>query len=77
MITSYRTACYTAQILLRWAVSRGTIPIPKSAQPEHIAENIDIFDFGLTSREQDAITALDQRRRFVDPFEWWGVPYFG
>ncbi len=48
------------QIVLRWHVELGNVAIPKSANPQRIAENIDIFDFGLGSDEVDAISALDQ-----------------
>ena len=34
-----------AQIALRWAVQQGIPVIPKSSNPEHIAENFDLFDF--------------------------------
>ncbi|MHA2170067.1 MAG: aldo/keto reductase [Candidatus Kariarchaeaceae archaeon] len=37
-----------AQILLRWAVQYGVIPIPKSSQPSRIGENISIYDFSLS-----------------------------
>lgn len=64
------------QILLNWAVARGTVAIPKTAQPERMAENIDIFDFELTKEEQEAIAALDKNYRTCNPVDWWGVPYF-
>lgn len=57
----------TAQIALRWAMQRGTIPIPKTQSPDHLRENFDLFEFTLTSGELDAITALDQHKRFNDP----------
>ena len=65
-----------AQVLLNWAVGRGTIVIPKSVTPERIAENIDIFDFELTADEQNEINALNKNYRFVNPSTWWGIPYF-
>lgn len=34
-----------AQILLRWNVQQGIIPIPKSKTPARLAENIAVFDF--------------------------------
>jgi diketogulonate reductase-like aldo/keto reductase len=48
-----------AQVVLRWHVDHGLSAIPKSVRPERIAENIDIFDFSLTSDEVAAIDALD------------------
>jgi diketogulonate reductase-like aldo/keto reductase len=52
-----------AQIILRWHIELGTSPIPKSVRPERIAENIDIFDFALTSEDIQAINALDTGER--------------
>jgi len=52
-----------AQIILRWQIELGTSPIPKSVRPERISENIDIFDFALTSEEVQAINALDTGER--------------
>jgi diketogulonate reductase-like aldo/keto reductase len=65
-----------AQILLNWAVGRGTVAIPKSTTPERIAENIDIFDFELTDEEKNDINSLNKNYRFVNPSSWWGIPYF-
>jgi len=47
------------QVVLRWHIDLGTVAIPRSANPGRIAENIDIFDFMLTSDEISAISALD------------------
>lgn len=52
-----------AQIILRWQIELGTSPIPKSVRSERIAENIDIFDFALTSEEVQAINALGTSER--------------
>jgi 2,5-diketo-D-gluconate reductase A len=49
-----------AQIVLRWHVQRGLIPIPKTSNPQRLAENIDVFDFELGSDEMDEITGLDR-----------------
>lgn len=48
-----------AQIVLRWHMQLGLVAIPKSANPDRIAQNIDIFDFELTDAELESITALD------------------
>jgi diketogulonate reductase-like aldo/keto reductase len=46
------------QVILRWQVQLGSIPIPKSATPERQRANLDVFAFDLTTDEVDAITAL-------------------
>jgi 2,5-diketo-D-gluconate reductase A len=47
-----------AQVILRWHVEIGSLPIPKSATASRQAENLDIFGFSLLADEVDAITAL-------------------
>jgi 2,5-diketo-D-gluconate reductase A len=47
-----------AQVILRWQVQLGSVPIPKSATPARQAENLDVFNFELTDAEVAAITAL-------------------
>lgn len=56
-----------AQVVLRWGVQRGTAVIPKTCKPERLVENLSLFDFSLTEEEMDAISALNQNRRFNDP----------
>ena len=53
-----------AQIILRWHIQEGTIVFPKSSNPVHIKENIDIFDFELTEEEMDEIRQLDKGFRY-------------
>jgi 2,5-diketo-D-gluconate reductase A len=49
-----------AQIVLRWHIQLGLVPIPKTSKAERLAENIDVFDFELSSEEMDRIIALDR-----------------
>lgn len=56
-----------AQIVLRWAVQRGTAVIPKTSKAERLLENRSIFDFELSNEEMSAISALNRNRRFNDP----------
>jgi len=56
-----------AQVVLRWAVQRGTAVIPKSVKPERMAENIGIQGFELTEDQMKAIGAMNKNRRFNDP----------
>lgn len=46
------------QVVLRWHVQLGSLPIPKSADPERQRQNLDVFGFDLTEDEMAAITAL-------------------
>ena len=52
-----------AQVMLRWHLQRGRSVIPKSTKPQRIAENIDVFDFELSTEELAAIDALDTGQR--------------
>jgi diketogulonate reductase-like aldo/keto reductase len=49
-----------AQVILRWDYQNGVIVIPGSSNPEHIKENISIFDFELTEDEMKQIEELNR-----------------
>ena len=48
-----------AQIVLRWLIQRGIVPIVKSQNPRRMQENLDVFDFSLTEQDMQRIAALD------------------
>src|SRR3954471_122954 len=48
------------QIVLRWHVQNGLVAIPKSRNPQRMAENIAVFDFELDSDDLDALSELDE-----------------
>lgn len=52
-----------AQVILRWDLQRGVVIIPGSSNPDHIKENISIFDFSLTNDEMAQIAALDRNEK--------------
>jgi diketogulonate reductase-like aldo/keto reductase len=52
-----------AQVMLRWGLQHGRSVIPKSTKPGRIAENIDVFDFELSTDEMAAIDDLDTGHR--------------
>ena len=62
-----RASVTPAQVVLRWGLQRGTAVIPKTSKPERLVENLSLSDFNLTDEEMDAISALNQNRRFNDP----------
>lgn len=49
-----------AQILLRWNLQHGCIPIPKSTHKERIEENINIFDFEISEEDMKKLDSLNQ-----------------
>ncbi len=49
-----------AQVLLRWNVQMGTVPIPKANQREHLEENLGIFDFRLAEEDLQELNALNE-----------------
>ena len=54
----------SAQIILRWQLQASFIAIPGSSNPDHIAENYDIFDFELNEEDMQRIRALDRHDRY-------------
>ena len=56
-----------AQIVLRWLVQRGIVPIVKSSNPVRMKENLDIFDFEISQYEKDEIKKLDTGRTCFIP----------
>jgi diketogulonate reductase-like aldo/keto reductase len=62
-----------AQILLRWCVQRGIPVITKSTHRDRIAENAQIFDFELATRDMDELDALDRSGGTGEALErkWW------
>lgn len=60
-----------AQVILRWHIQLGNLVIPKSTNPDRLAENLDVFDFELNQSEMDAILALENGERIgPDPREF-------
>jgi 2,5-diketo-D-gluconate reductase A len=64
-----------AQIVVRWHLQRKNIVIPRSQNPAHIAENINVFDFKLSGKDMKTIDALNKNQRAnpkndPDNFPW-------
>jgi diketogulonate reductase-like aldo/keto reductase len=60
-----------AQVALRWLIQKGGVaPIPRSSNPQRIAENLDVFDFALSEDEMARIDALKRPDgRIVNPVD--------
>jgi len=50
----------TAQILIRWSLQKGYIPLPKSDTPSRIKSNADIYGFELDEEDMKALNSLDE-----------------
>jgi len=48
------------QLVLRWHIQNGLVTIPKSASPERMAENLDVFDFALDPQDLAELSVLDE-----------------
>lgn len=58
-----------SQVILRWHVQEGNVVFPKTLNPEHMRENLDVFDFELTADEMAEINNLPQKPYYVIPDE--------
>ena len=71
-----------AQIILRWHNQKGVIVIPGSKNPEHIKDNLNIFDFKLSDEDMKKIDELDKNTPFynqtdesLDGFAKWNPDF--
>ncbi|MFN8346293.1 MAG: aldo/keto reductase [Spirosomataceae bacterium] len=65
--------CSAAQLMLAWAVCRGTSVIPKSVNAGRLKENLAAADIDLSSKEMEALRALDLRYRYIKG-NFWCLP---
>ena len=62
--------CSSAQVLIRWAMQRGTAVIPKSVNPGRIKQNFETYNIELSDEAMTKIGALDKHFRFLDGGIW-------
>lgn len=58
-----------AQVILRWMLQEGVVTFPKTTNPQHILDNIDVFDFELSEDEVARINRLPQNAYYDVPEE--------
>ncbi len=51
-----------SQVVLRWVLQRGVVALPRSANPKHMAENLDLFGFELGLQDMASIAAMASPR---------------
>lgn len=52
-----------AQVMIRWCVEQGTVPLPKSTHKDRIKENMDVFDFKFDAEDKKALAGLERNFR--------------
>ena len=62
--------CTAAQVLIRWAIERGTAVIPKSVTPERIRQNLAAAEVSLDEEDMQQIAELDRHSRYIDGATW-------
>lgn len=69
--------CSAAQVLIQWALARGTAVIPKSVNPGRLKQNFEASDVHLDNEDMDKIAQLDKHARYVKGIFWTipGSPY--
>lgn len=55
-----------SQVILRWHVQLGVIPLPRSSSELHQKENLDVFNFELTEDEMETLNALTKQDGRID-----------
>ena len=61
------------ELMLAWAVKRGTVVIPKSTNPGRLAQNLAVGEIQLSAEDMNAIENLETRHRFVHG-KFWEMP---
>jgi diketogulonate reductase-like aldo/keto reductase len=50
-----------AQVLIRWNLQLGTVPLPKANRQNHLEENLDVFDFELSNAHMEQLNELNEQ----------------
>jgi len=60
VIMAEKYKCTTAQLLVRWSIQNGYVPLPKSVRKERIIENADIGGFEISQEDMNALEKLNE-----------------
>ena len=50
----------TQQLLIRYALQKGWVPLPKTDDPDRIISNADVFNFDISPEDMEVLNSLDQ-----------------
>jgi len=73
---AYANGLSSAQVLIRWAIQRGTSVIPKSVNPARLKQNFDSATISLSDEDMKKIAALEAKRRLING-KFWDAPELG
>ena len=60
-----------AQVVLRWHIEKGFIPLVKSVNPNRMKENLNIFDFKLSDDDMKVLDSFKEKKYFNDERRKW------
>jgi alcohol dehydrogenase (NADP+) len=64
------SGCSSAQVMLAWAVNRGTVAIPKSTNPERLKQNLDAADSVLSEEQMQDLKVINLDYRYIKGNFW-------
>ena len=59
-----------AQVILRWNVQHGVVPIPKAYREDHQRENLDIFDFALDEGDMGTLDGFNEHFSALEKLDY-------
>jgi diketogulonate reductase-like aldo/keto reductase len=60
VIMAEKYGCTTAQLMVRWSIQKGYVPLPKSVKRERIVENANIGGFEISDEDMNALDMLNE-----------------
>ena len=73
---AYAMGLTSAQVLIRWAIQRGTSVIPKSVNAARLQQNFDAATISLSDKDMGKIAALEAKERLITG-KFWDAPELG
>jgi diketogulonate reductase-like aldo/keto reductase len=59
-----------AQLLIRWNLQHGVVPLPKANHVQHLRDNLNVFDFEIAQHDMVRLNALNQHFSVVDKLDY-------